>query len=92
MRVIKVEMILQAGLCLFNKEQYEYNIYPILLEGNIEVSRESISMIVPEDFDPNIGHIEVLKEEKQKIGAEAQIKMNNIEEQIQSLLAIECDK
>ena len=35
------------------------------------------------------GHIDILKAEKQRIQAEAHLKAENIEEQIQSLLCIE---
>ena len=61
--------------------------------GYIFVAKKEIefSMEVPEGFDPVNGHIDALKAEKQRIAGEAQIKMNNLEEQIQSLLAIECD-
>lgn len=58
---------------------------------NVETKEIELSMDVPEGYDPVTGHIDALRDEKQKIGAEAQVKINNIEEQIQSLLAIECD-
>lgn len=57
----------------------------------VETKEIEVSMDVPEGYDPVNGHIDALRDEKQKIGAEAQVKINNIEDQIQSLLAIECD-
>jgi len=54
----------------------------------VEVGRISnVTVELKDDITPE--KIEALKAEKDKIAAEAQIKMNNLEEQIQSLLAIE---
>lgn len=44
---------------------------------------------IPDDFDPIPGKIEVLRKEKQRIQAEAHVKAENIEAQIQELLCIE---
>lgn len=44
---------------------------------------------IPDDFDPRPKQIEALRDHKQKILAETNVKVNNIEEQIQALLAIE---
>jgi len=41
--------------------------------------------------DTTLEEIESLKAEKKNIGAEAQVKINNLDGKIQSLLAIECD-
>ena len=59
--------------------------------GDVLVATQEIefSIDIPEDFNPNNARVDSLKAEKQKIAGDAQIKMNNIEEQIQSLLAIE---
>lgn len=43
----------------------------------------------PEGFDPRPAQIASLREEKNKVLAAAQVKANNIEEQIQRLQAIE---
>ena len=59
------------------------------LSEYIEVGRVTVTVEIKDDITPET--IEALKAEKQKIGAEAQVKINNLEEQIQSLLAIECD-
>jgi hypothetical protein len=76
-------------------EEYEYSTSTTDMSdyGYIPITTKDIevSIDIPEDFDPVNGHIDSLKAEKQKIAAEAQLKMNNLEEQIQSLLAIECD-
>lgn len=44
---------------------------------------------IPDDFDPRPSQISALRKAKQEILADAQLKVNNIEEQIQSLLCIE---
>ena len=55
---------------------------------SVEVGRISnVTVELKEDITPE--KIDALKAEKDKIAAEAQIKMNNLEEQIQSLTAIE---
>ena len=55
----------------------------------VAIKEFELSFDIPDDFDPVNGHIDALKAEKQKIAADAQVKMNNLEEQIQSLLCIE---
>ena len=73
--------------------KYEINMVDMTDYGSITVESKEIeiSMEVPEGYNPVSGHIDALKEEKQKIAAKAQVEMNNLEEQIQSMLAIECD-
>jgi len=44
---------------------------------------------IPDDFDPTPQMIAALKAEKRKILADANVKANNIDEQIQKLLCIE---
>jgi hypothetical protein len=48
-----------------------------------------VEMAIPDGYDKTGYRIGQLKAEQQSIAGDAQIKMNNIEEQIQSLLAIE---
>ena len=55
---------------------------------SVEIGRISnVTVDIKDDVTQE--HIDILKAQKDEIAAEAQIKMNNIEEQIQSLLAIE---
>lgn len=64
---------------------YESNTSPeCILIGKAQIEFE-----VPDNFDPVPKQIAVLKEAKAKLQAETQVKVNNIDEQIQSLLAIE---
>ena len=56
----------------------------------IEVGRlANVTVEIKDDVTPE--QIEALKAKKQDIAAKAQVEMNNLDEQIQSLLAIECD-
>ena len=71
---------------------YHYSIKSYENDSDITILSQEIEMEVPEGFDPTQPHIDMLKAEKQRLAGEAQIKMNNLDEQIQSLLAIECDK
>ncbi len=65
------------------------------LENNnyILVDTKEIEMTVPEinEIDLDQKTIERMKEEQQKILADAQLKANNIEEQIQNMLCISHD-
>ena len=56
-------------------------------EGYIELARTTVTVEIKDDTTPE--KVEALKAKKQSIAAEAQVKMNNLGEQIQSLLAIE---
>ena len=55
----------------------------------IEIGRTTITVEIKDDTTSE--EVEALKAEKRKIGAEAQVKINNIEERIQSMLCIESD-
>jgi hypothetical protein len=44
---------------------------------------------IPDDFDPRPQQIAALRGQKEKLQAEAQLKINNIDEQIQKLLCLE---
>ena len=71
--------------CINPTDMTEYG-YQTIATKEVEVEID-----FPENFDPVNCHIDALKEKKQAIAAKAQVDMNNLEEQIQSLLAIECD-
>lgn len=53
------------------------------------IRKVEMEVDVPDDFDPRPAQIDALRKEKTKILAEAQARANNIEEQVQRLLAIE---
>ncbi len=91
MKTVTETAYLIASPASWDESGYSYSIYTFKPQDKIIVSEMEISMDIPEGFDPNQPHIDMLQKEKQRIAGEAQIKMNNLEEQIQSLLAIECD-
>lgn len=53
------------------------------------IKEVSFEVEIPDDFDPRPGIVEGMREQKQKLLAEAQMKANQIDEQIQQLLSIE---
>ena len=72
------------------KNSYQpYTLSTYVMADDIELASIEVSLDIPEDFDETNTHIDALKAEKTRLYAEAQIKCNNIEEQIQSLLSIE---
>jgi len=91
MKTITESIYLIASPASWEDSGYWYRIAAHECSSAITVNKMEVSMEVPEGFDPNQPHIDMLKAEKNKIAGDAQIKMNNLEEQIQSLLAIECD-
>ncbi len=60
--------------------------------GYIPISEQDISIDIPDDFNPIPMQINNLKEQQQKIRAEAEAKAQAIDKQIQKLLAIEAPK
>lgn len=71
------------------KSGYSYSICSSEIDGFITVDTKEITMDVPDNFDIGSARIKSLKAEKSRIQAEAQLKAQNIEGQIQALLAIE---
>lgn len=59
----------------------------VYLKDSVEVGRTTVTVDLKYDTTPE--EIAALEKEKQRIGIEAQVKMNNIEERIQSMLSIE---
>lgn len=58
-------------------------------EGFVVVREETLTLEVPEEFDPRPQMVEKLEAEKKRIEAEFQARVTQINAQIQSLLAIE---
>jgi hypothetical protein len=58
-------------------------------ESRVIIMEHSIEVDIPDDFDPIPAKIANLRKEKQRIQAEAHVKAENIEQQIQELLCIE---
>ena len=74
------------------KTEVDYVFWPYKMDTTPEqvpILEHSFDVEIPDDFDPNPIKIEMLRAEKQRIQAEAQVKANNIDAQIQELLCIE---
>lgn len=56
------------------------------------IGKQTLNVDVPDDFDPRPSQVENLRKKQQEILAEAQMKVTNIDEQIQRLLCIEAPK
>ena len=68
-----------AKVCDMSKYGYTY-----LFEHPI-----SIEVDIPDDFDMNSAEIDKLRKQKKQVQAEMQMRLTRIDEQINSLLAIE---
>jgi hypothetical protein len=53
------------------------------------VCPHTVVVEIPDGFDPVTGMVDSLRSQKKQVLAEAQLKANKLEQQIQSLLAIE---
>ena len=89
MKTITKTVYLRAMPDCFEDGGYEYGIASYESPDYTTVAEMEVSMDVPEDFDINAARIDTLKELKKVVQAEAYLKAENIEGQIQSLLAIE---
>ena len=60
-----------------------------LKDGRVFVKEHTITIEVPDDFDPRTLQVQMLEAEKQKARANFQASITEIDRQIQSLLDIE---
>ena len=51
----------------------------------------TLTIDLPEGFDPRAGAVETLKEQKQELMAEFRARINQIDQQISQYTAIECE-
>ena len=72
----------------------EYQLRHVDMSGRspeyVLISEHEFELDIPDNFDPRPQQIKALREEKQKILADATAKATNIEEQIQTLLSLDC--
>lgn len=59
-------------------------------DGFIKAGTATLTIDLPDDFDPRAGAVETLKDQKQKLMAEFQARINQIDQQISQYTAIEC--
>lgn len=79
--------------CSHYRDGFTYGFCYIPLDGDgyIAVGPATLTIDLPEGFDPRAGAVETLKAEKQKIMAEFQARINQIDQQISQYTAIECE-
>ena len=72
---------------------FAYGFCDVELEGDgfIKAGTATLTIDLPEGFDPRAGVVETLKEQKQKLMAEFQARINQIDQQISQYTAIECE-
>ena len=92
MKTITETVYLIATPASYEESGYWHRIAAYMPDDAIVLRSMEVEMSIPEDFDYVNPQIDILKKEKQRINVEAQLKVNNLEEQIQSLLAIEAPK
>ena len=75
------------------RDGFAYDFCHVQLDGDgfIAVGEATLTIDLPEGFDPRAGAVETLKEQKQKIMAEFQARINQIDQQISQYTAIECE-
>jgi hypothetical protein len=89
MKSITKTVYLTAQPASYENNGYVYRMTTFEHDDEITINSMEVTMDIPEDFDINTAHIDILKAEKSKIQAEAHLKAENLDEQIQRLLAIE---
>jgi hypothetical protein len=74
-------------------EKVKYAIYPFNMQGTsrntVLIRQQDIEVEVPDDFDIRPGLVDGLEKEKQRVTAEFQARLTELNAQIQNLLAIE---
>lgn len=72
-----------------DKPYFSFKDYEPNGESFVTVRTETLLLEVPDDFDPRPEMVERLKAEKERLKSEFQMRVTQIDAQIQSLLAIE---
>ena len=73
------------------QDEGHYLLFPFEIADadTVPICETEFEAEIPDGFDPLPVKIEILRKEKQRIQAEAHVKAENIERQIQELLCIE---
>lgn len=66
----------------YNPTQFAHNDRVVIREETIEVE-------IPDDFDPRPAQVEMLQEQQRKVRAEMSARINELQERINKLLALE---
>ena len=89
MKTVTQKLYLVASPASWEECGYMHYITSYAGDDVVVVDTMEVTMEIPEDFDINSAHIDILKAEKSKIQAEAHLKAENLEMQIQELMMIE---
>lgn len=72
-----------------DKATYSFYTFDASDENTVNVMEHEFEVEVPDNFDPRPGKIAALKEKKEKVQAEFSKRVMELDEQINSLLALE---
>jgi len=91
MAKIQITTLLHMQAPAYGETEPTFRLYPFDMSrhGCALIGERTVEVDVPEEFDPKPALINALREEQAEIRAEAQGKVNRIEERIQSLLCLE---
>lgn len=74
---------------VFDGFRYGYSNCELSGDGFIHAGTATLTVEVADDFDPRAGVVDALKEQKQKLMAQFQARINEIDKQISQYTAIE---
>jgi hypothetical protein len=68
-----------------------FQLFPFEMEniGYVTVNKQELEVEVPDNFDPRIKQVELLRKERERINAEFYLRVTEIDEQINRLTALE---
>lgn len=68
-----------------------FQLFPFEMEsaGYVTVNKQEFEVEVPDDFDPRIKQVELLRKEKERVRGEFAKRVTQIDEQINRLTALE---
>jgi hypothetical protein len=76
----------------YGRQEFDFLTYdPTQFAHNdrIVVRQETIEVEIPDDFDPRPEQVRMLQEQQQKVRAEMSARINELQERINKLLALE---
>lgn len=88
---VSIEVFLKGEPAVYKEGmQWAATHYEAATAWGPTAASQIVTFEVPDDWDPRPGMVEALRAEKAELLAQAQLKASQIEERINSLLAIEC--
>lgn len=74
----------------FGSDDFRLAMFDMESCGYITVAVQEFEVEVPDDFDPRIKQVELLRKEKERVRGEFAKRCTEIDEQINRLTALEC--